>query len=100
MHGALSAKYLFKSFHFRLRFCSFHLMFTPSTLSLSLPTIPSLPRFSVMNMNTQSLFLVALVGFATISAAGEGRGHKKARNFIMVRKSFCWIMVSVLTRVP
>ena len=88
MHAALSAKYLFKSFHFRLRFCSFHLIFTLLTLSLSSPTLPSPLRFSVVNMNTQSLFLVALAGFATLAAAGEGRGHKKARNFIMVRKPF------------
>ena len=86
MHAALSAKYLFKSFHFRLRFCSFRLIFTLLALSLSLPTLPSPPRFSVVNMNTQSLFLVALAGFATLAAAGEGRGHEKARNFIMVRK--------------
>ena len=69
-------------------------------LSLSLSILPSLPRVSVANMNTQSLFLLALAGFATLAAAGEGRGHKKARNFIMARKSFYWIMVSVLTRVP
>jgi len=44
-------------------------------------------------MNTKSLFLIALAGFATLAEAGEARGHKKARNFIMVCESFCWIMV-------
>ena len=97
MHAALSAKYLFKSFHFHLRFYSFRLH---PIDAFSLLILPSLPQFSVANTNTQSLFLAALAGFATLTAVGEGRGHKKARNFIMVRKSFCWIMVSVLTRVP
>jgi len=51
-------------------------------------------------MNTKYLFLVALAGFATLAEAGKGRGHQKARNFIMVCESFFWIMVSALTRVP